>query len=164
MPAITVRSVPVAQTRGLRRAILRPHQSIQEMLDTEPEGAHAVGAFDGQELIATGLIGPDPKRGPGSWRVRGMATEPRARCRGAGTAVLAALLEHAQSEGASSVWCTVRTPACSLYERAGFRTISEEFELPGIGPHVIMELRFRGSNGRRAHASQAVPTRGRNAA
>ena len=110
------------------------------MLDTEPEGAHAVGAFDGEELIAVGLIGPDPDRRLGSWRVRGMATKPAARHGGAGTAVLAALLEHARAEGARSVWCTVRTPARSLYERAGFRTVSEEFELPDIGPHVVMEL------------------------
>jgi predicted GNAT family N-acyltransferase len=34
----------------------------------------------------------------------------------------------------------VRTPARSLYEQAGFRVSSEEFELPGIGPHVLMEL------------------------
>src|SRR5207253_2456422 len=60
--AIRVRSVPLAQTRALRRCVLRPHQSIEEMLDTEPEGAHAVGAFDGEELIAVGLIGPDADR------------------------------------------------------------------------------------------------------
>ncbi len=140
MAAIQIRSVPLAQTRALRRAVLRPHQTIEEMLDAEPDGAHAVGAFDGDELIAAGLIGPDPKRGHGSWRVRGMATKPGARGRGAGTAVLAALLDHAHAEGARSVWCNVRTPARSLYERAGFRTVSEEFELPRIGPHFEMEL------------------------
>jgi GNAT superfamily N-acetyltransferase len=138
--AIKVRSVPAAQTRALRRSILRPHQSINEMLDTEPDGAYAVGVFEGEELIATGLIGPDPQRGLGSWRVRGMATKASARGRGAGTAVLAALLDHARVQGVRSVWCNVRTPARSLYERAGFRAVSDEFELPGIGPHLVMEL------------------------
>jgi ribosomal protein S18 acetylase RimI-like enzyme len=137
--AIRVHSVPLQQTRALRHAILRPRQSIEETLAAEPEDAHAVGAFDGEELIAAGLIAPDPKRS-GSWRVRGMATEPHARERGAGTAVLAALLEHACAEGARRIWCNVRTPARSLYERAGFRTVSEEFELPCIGPHFVMEL------------------------
>jgi hypothetical protein len=32
-------------------------------------------------------------------------------------------------------------PAASLYERAGIRVVSEEFELPHIGPHVVMETR-----------------------
>jgi GNAT superfamily N-acetyltransferase len=138
--AIRVRPVPVEQTRPLRRAVLRPHQSLDEMPDSEPDDAYAVGAFESDELIAVGLIGPDPKRGVGSWRVRGMATEAPSRGRGFGAAVLAALLEHARAKGALSVWCTVRTPARSLYERAGFRALSDEFEIPNIGPHFVMEL------------------------
>ena len=53
--------------------------------------------------------------------------------------MLAALLEHAESHGALRLWCNARTPARSFYERAGFRVVSDEFELPGIGPHVVME-------------------------
>jgi ribosomal protein S18 acetylase RimI-like enzyme len=110
------------------------------MHDSEPDRAYAVGAFAGGELVAVGLIGPDPERSSGAWRVRGMATDASSRGRGFGTAVLAALLEHAQAAGASSVWCTVRTPARALYERAGFRVLSDEFEIPEIGPHFEMEL------------------------
>jgi predicted GNAT family N-acyltransferase len=40
------------------------------------------------------------------------------------------------------VWCNARTPARAFYERAGFRTVSDEFELPEIGPHYVMELRL----------------------
>ena len=78
---------------------------------------------------------------PGAWRVRGMATAPEARGRGAGTAVLDALVSHALAEGATLVWCTARTRARSLYERAGFAVTSEVFEPPDIGPHVRMERR-----------------------
>jgi predicted GNAT family N-acyltransferase len=67
-----------------------------------------------------------------------MATVPAARGRGAGTAVLDALLEHAQSQGAASVWANVRVPARTLYERAGFVPVSDEFEEPMIGPHIRM--------------------------
>jgi ribosomal protein S18 acetylase RimI-like enzyme len=69
-----------------------------------------------------------------------MATAAPSRGRGFGTAVLAALLEHARQQEARTVWCTVRTPARSLYERAGFRALSDEFEIPDIGPHFVMEL------------------------
>jgi GNAT superfamily N-acetyltransferase len=140
MAAIDVRPVATAQTRPLRRAVLRPHQSLEQMPDSEPDRAYAVGAFEGDELVAVGLIGPDPERSAGAWRVRGMATEAPRRGRGLGAAVLAALLEHARAAGARSVWCTVRTPARSLYERAGFRVLSDEFEIPDIGPHFEMEL------------------------
>jgi ribosomal protein S18 acetylase RimI-like enzyme len=74
-----------------------------------------------------------------------MATAPRARGRGAGTAVLAALLDYAAALGAQRVWCNVRIGARSLYQRAGFRVTSEVFELPEIGPHVVMELKLDSS-------------------
>ena len=92
-----------------------------------------------------GLIGP--QGAPGSWRVRGMATAPHARGRGAGTAVLGALLDHAAAEGAARVWCNVRIGARSLYERAGFHVSSEEFALPETGPHLVMERELRGGSG-----------------
>jgi ribosomal protein S18 acetylase RimI-like enzyme len=140
---VIVRPVAAADTRQLRRDVLRPHQTVEELAEHEVEGAHAVGAFDGDQLIAVGFA--PPEGGPGAWRVRGMATAPEARGRGAGTAVLAALVAYATEHGATSIWCNARTPAVSLYERAGFEVMSEEFELPAIGPHVRMELYLGGS-------------------
>ncbi len=68
-----------------------------------------------------------------------MATVAHARGRGAGTAVLSALLDHAAAEGARHVRANVRTGARSLYERAGLHVTSEEFDLPEIGSHLVME-------------------------
>lgn len=133
-----VRAVSLERTRPLRQAVLRPHEAVAEQASSEPEDAFAVGAFDGDELVAVGLIAPDGE--PGGWRIRGMATAPAVRGTGAGSAVLDALLRHAAAEGAQRVWCNARTPARGFYERAGFRVVSEEFELPMIGPHVVMEL------------------------
>jgi ribosomal protein S18 acetylase RimI-like enzyme len=135
---LATRPIPVGDTRALRQAVLRPHQSLAELATHETHDAFAVGAFDGARLVGVGLVGRDGE--PGSWRVRGMATVAEARGRGAGTAVLAALLAHARAGGATRVWCTVRIPAQSLYERAGFRAVSDPYELPEIGPHVVMEL------------------------
>jgi GNAT superfamily N-acetyltransferase len=96
--------------------------------------------FEGEQLVAVGLIGPEGE--PGAWRVRGMATEPEARGRGAGTAVLNALLEHARANGARRVWANVRVGARTLYARAGFEVTSEVFEPPDTGPHVRMSQQF----------------------
>jgi GNAT superfamily N-acetyltransferase len=138
VPDILLRAVEVEQTRRLRQAVLRPHQTLEELAGSEPADAVAVGAFDGDDLIAVGLLAPDGQ--PGGWRIRGMATAPLARGRGAGTAVLEALVRHAKTHGARRVWCNARTPARSLYERVGMRVSSDEFELPDIGPHVVMEM------------------------
>ena len=137
MSQLTVRPVPLEQTRALRQAVLRPYMTVEEMAGHEPAGSFAVGAFVGDELVAVGLVGREGD--PGAWRVRGMATAPDARGRGAGTAVLDALVRHAAGEGATSVWCNARTRAIPLYERAGFNVVSDVFEPPDIGPHVRME-------------------------
>lgn len=122
------------------------------MVESEPPDAFAVGAFDDDELIAVGLVGPEGR--PGAWRVRGMATAPEARGRGAGSAVLQALLDHARAGGANEVWASVRTPARTLYERAGFHADSDVYEVPHIGPHVLMRRRLDpGRSGR----SRTIP-------
>jgi GNAT superfamily N-acetyltransferase len=138
MAKTEVRAVPLADTRTLRQQVLRPHQSVHELAADEPAGAVAFGAFQGDELVAVGLVGPDGE--PGDWRVRGMATRPDARGRGTGTAILGTLVAHAIAHGATRVWCNARTPALTLYERAGFVVASDEFEPPHIGPHYRMEL------------------------
>ncbi len=110
------------------------------MVESEPPDAFAIGAFEGDQLIAVGLVGPEGEAR--AWRVRGMATLPEARRRGAGGAVLEALLDRARAGGAHEVWASVRTPARTLYERAGFRVDSQVYEVPHIGPHVMMRRRL----------------------
>jgi GNAT superfamily N-acetyltransferase len=136
---LVAHEISVAATRPLRHAVLRPHETVESLASHEPPEAYAVGVSDGVILIAVGFIAPDGE--PGAWRVRGMATASGARGKGAGKAILDALVAHAVAGGASRIWCNARTPARALYERAGFSAVSDEFELPGIGPHFVMERR-----------------------
>jgi len=98
------------------------------------------GAFDGERLV--GIVSlyredrPDgPERG---WRLRGMATETDVRGAGFGTALLAACIEHVAASGGGELWCNARLAALGFYRRAGFEVVGEEFDIPGIGPHVVM--------------------------
>jgi GNAT superfamily N-acetyltransferase len=135
---LDVRELPIAETRPLRQAVLRPHQSESDLAAHEAGDAFAVGTFVDGQLVAVGFVVPEG--GPGAWRVRGMATEPEARGQGAGAAVLDALVRHALDSGAQRIWCNARVRARSLYERGGFVVASDEFDLPEIGPHYVMEL------------------------
>ncbi len=137
MPPIVAREIPIERTRALRHAILRAHEPLERLAAEEPPDAYAAGAFDGDELVGVGFVLPDGP--PGSWRVRGMATAPHARGRGAGAAVLALLIAHARERGGTRVWCNARSPARAFYERAGLRASSAEFEIEPIGPHYVME-------------------------
>jgi GNAT superfamily N-acetyltransferase len=129
--------VPIAMTRALRQSILRSHETIAQLAAEEPAEAFAAGGFDGERLIAIGIVAPSGE--PGRWRVRGMATAPGERGRGVGRGVLDALLEHARANAGISVWCNARVPARSFYERAGFDACSVVFDVPPIGLHLVME-------------------------
>jgi GNAT superfamily N-acetyltransferase len=134
---VRICEVPIAMTRVLRQSILRSHETIEQVAADEPSEVFAAGGFDGERLIVVGMIAPSEQAG--SWRVRGMATAAGERSRGAGRGVLDALLEHARANGGTRVWCNARVPARSFYERAGFHACSEVFDVPPIGPHLVME-------------------------
>ena len=40
--------------------------------------------------------------------------------------------------GGAELWCNARLPAVGFYRRGGFEVVSDEFDVPGIGPHVVM--------------------------
>jgi GNAT superfamily N-acetyltransferase len=69
-----------------------------------------------------------------------MATADDRRHEGVGTAVLEAVIEHVRRNGGGLLWCNARMPAVPFYERAGFTTRGDSWDVPVIGPHIAMEL------------------------
>jgi GNAT superfamily N-acetyltransferase len=147
--AVRVVAVPADVVRPLRRQVLRPHQTVADQVypgDALPGAAHfAALAADDDTVLGIASIAPEPYPGPGGgaegdFRVRGMATAPSARGTGLGAQLLTACLDHARTAGARRIWCNARTPARGFYEREGFTTVGDEFELPEIGPHFLMVL------------------------
>lgn len=133
--------------RPLRQKVLRPNQTLTELVyagDDAPGAAHFAAFGEGGQVIGIASITPEPHPhdpAPGDWRIRGMATDPDAgRGVGAGGALLRACLDWARASGAVRVWCNARSPVRGFYEREGFVVEGEEFELPEVGPHFLMEL------------------------
>ena len=72
-----------------------------------------------------------------------MATAPQARGRGLGAAVLEQLVDHARANGAVRVWCNARARRLARSTSAPASALtSDEFEIPPIGPHFVMERRL----------------------
>jgi len=142
---VDVRRVDPAVTRPLRQHILRPHQTLEELV-TAGEGADGaawMAAFDGDDVVGTVGLVPEslPEGGPEpALRLRAMATSTAKRGRGLGGVLLAAALDHAWSVGARRVWCSARTPAAGFYSAFGFVETSDVFEVDAIGPHVHMAI------------------------
>jgi len=127
--------------RGLRHRILRPGQDLEATVypgDSDPDTVH-LGAFDGDRLVGITSLYHEARPGrSGGWRLRGMAVEGRARGRGFGVALLAACVDHVTATGGAEIWCNAREGAVGFYRRSGFEVVGEEFDIPGLGCHVVM--------------------------
>jgi GNAT superfamily N-acetyltransferase len=153
----TVRTITRDETIPLRHTVLRPGAPVDDVYfpSDETAGSCHAGSFLDGELVAVGSISPEarPADAPGgalptheadldaAWRVRGMATTEWARSRGAGALVLAHLTAHAVAQGASVLWCNARVGAVAFYRREGWVLASDEFDIPDVGPHFVMERR-----------------------
>jgi GNAT superfamily N-acetyltransferase len=140
---IRVRPITAEETRPLRHAVLRPGQSFEQTVysrDDHPETRH-LGAFEGDRLVAIASLYREarphrPTRA--AWRLRGMATDAERQGRGFATVVLEASVAHVAAEGGGELWCNARIPALGFYQRCGFEVDGDEFEIDGIGPHVVV--------------------------
>jgi len=140
-------AVDAETVRPLRAEILRPGQAPEAIVwdgDDAADTLHVAVLCEGDPVGVATVVreGYPPQPGSGDWRIRGMATLERARGRGIGAALLARCIEHAREAGGERVWCNARLRARSIYERAGLQVVGEEFEIPGIGPHLLMCLRL----------------------
>jgi len=136
-----IRPTSAAETRPLRRRILRPSQAEHELVypgDDAPGNLH-LGYFDGAILLGVASLFRQSPEGapddPGDWRLRGMAVVPEARRRGVGAALVAACEVHARSRGGTRLWFNARVDALPFYFALGYEATGEPYELPGIGAH-----------------------------
>jgi ribosomal protein S18 acetylase RimI-like enzyme len=138
-----IRRVTAEDIRPLRHSVLRPGQAFLETRYPGDDAGLHFGAFDGDRLVGIASLYEEGRAdGPaGGWRLRGMATDPDVRGAGYGAALLAACVEEVAGAGGTEVWCNARMAAVGFYRRAGFEVLSEEFDVPGIGPHLVMARR-----------------------
>jgi GNAT superfamily N-acetyltransferase len=135
--------VSAAAVRPLRAGILRPGQAPEELVypgDENPQSRHLAVQLEGRVVGIASVMAdgypPDPREG--DWRIRGMAVEQAHRGRGIGGTLLEACEAHARNRVATRLWCNARIDARNLYERGGMVAEGEEFEISGIGRHLLM--------------------------
>lgn len=136
-----VRAISAAETRPLRQTILRPGQTLEQLIyrgDDDADTLHA-GAFHNGTLVGIASVarGPCPRADlPAPWQLRGMATAPEVRGLGYGRALIMACLSHVAAHGGLTLWCNGRTSAAGFYTALGFTALGEEF-VTDTGPHYV---------------------------
>lgn len=142
-----LRRIDLRTVRELRHELLRPHQQPWEIVfdgDEEADTLH-VGAFRDDALVGIASVMREASPGdddPRAWRLRGMATLPEVRGQGYGGALLERCLRHAVDRGGDLAWCTARVPAAGFYRRYAFESVGDVFDVPPVGPHLLMVRRL----------------------
>ena len=147
--SISVQQISADATLPLRCEILRPGLPEAESCfpNDAAEGATHFGAYDGEVLVAVGSIFVEDHEqfpGKGVWRLRGMAVAADRQGQGLGRLILDACHAHIRSVGGGQLWCNARCSAKAFYDKAGYDTHGEPFDIPGISMHVLMSRMIQG--------------------
>jgi len=142
-PNLTITFLEPEETYELRHQILRPHQTIDDCkypLDFESATFH-VGAFVEGELVSVASFFKEIQpqiTGDHHYRLRGMATLVSHRNQKAGSHLIHFAEDYLRKKGASHWWCNARTNVQGYYSRFGMYIEGEVFDIPPIGPHILM--------------------------
>lgn len=138
-----IRFITAAQTLPLRSEVLQNGIDYTKCLfdhDLYPTTFH-MGYFEEDKLVCilTCMQENHGKLPKSAYRLRGMATAPEGRRKGYAAQLLLAAMEHLRSQlHIDYLWFNARTIAFPFYEALGFEYMSDEFDIPEIGPHREM--------------------------
>lgn len=76
------------------------------------------------------------------YQLRGMATLEPYRGKGYGNQLLNFGIVYLRGLHAGYLWCNARKTALGFYLDMGFEAVSNEFEIPGIGPHYVLYVKI----------------------
>ncbi|WP_317932513.1 GNAT family N-acetyltransferase [Halioxenophilus sp. WMMB6] len=142
-----IASIASQQTHALRQQLLRPHQSLAEMAypgDDDSTSRHFGAHIGDGPLLGIVSIYCQPhatQPGQPAWQLRAMATAGEVRGLGLGRQLLNAAEAYARSVNPEGcwLWANARESALGFYQACGYRVLGELFEVPGVGPHRIIE-------------------------
>lgn len=132
----------------LRNEILREGRlTLDECRFKGDDGDRAfhLGYYDGDQLVCIAsfhLQAYGEFKGTG-YQLRGMATAANYQGKGIGNQLVNFSIVYMRGQKVNYVWCNARKVAAKFYASLGFEIISDEFDIPGIGPHYVMYLKIQ---------------------
>ena len=140
---MNVKRISVEQTWPIRNEILRPGLPVStcQFEEDKLSGATHFGSYlenDLTGIVSVYQINPAHVTEGSCWQFRAMATRENVRGLGHGKALIDAMEAYLTEQGADLSWCNARDSAHGFYEKLGYASVGEMFEIPGVGPHWLM--------------------------
>jgi len=143
-----IKFVAVEEILAVRNEVLREGKlSLDECRfpSDQNEGAFHLGNFEENMLVSIASFHPQNVEGHigRGYQLRGMATIPGFQGKGKGNQLLNFAVNYLRGQqNTDYLWCNARKVALNFYANIGFEIISDEFDVPGIGPHYMMYLKI----------------------
>lgn len=142
---VEIREITSEETTAIRSKILRPGQDIRSCIyphDNEQSTFHLSAYVNGKQAsIVSFYKESNPEfTAENQYRFRGMATLDEYRNMGFASALLGFAFTKLKELNVDLTWCNARINALVLYKKLGMEICSEEFDIPGIGAHLILKL------------------------
>lgn len=141
---LVFRKVEAAEIYPLRYAVLivGTNRDSPVFPGDELDTTTHFGAFDAETCVACLSVIRSVWREAPAWQMRGMASAPEWRGRGAAMALIA----HAErviglGSDLGVIWLNAREAAVGFYLKAGYVMDSERFMIENVGPHYRMVKR-----------------------
>lgn len=131
-------------TLEIRHRVLRPYLDKKEDCvfpgDDSGQTFHLGGFLDSKlASIASFYFESNPAfEQPYQFRLRGMATLPDYQGKGLSSELLNMGFPIVKQNMCELVWCNARKGAIGFYEKVGFEKVGDFFDIPEIGPHLLM--------------------------
>ena len=115
----------------LREPLGLPRSASAFAGDDAPETTHLIAVTEDGNVIGCVTLLRDGE----ALQLRGMAVDEGWQGKGVGRALLDAV--YAEAKG-RALWCNARLTAEPFYSRYGWESEGDGFDVPGVGPHVVM--------------------------
>jgi len=143
-----IKFISAEDTLAIRNEILRngkPGSDDCKFRQDEEEGSFHLGLFVEGKLVSIASFhkcNHTDYYGKG-YQLLEMATLNEHRGKGYGNKLINFAVVFLRRQKAEYVWCNARKVAYHFYFRLNFKFISDEHEVPGIGPHRNMFLKIQ---------------------
>jgi ribosomal protein S18 acetylase RimI-like enzyme len=142
-----IKFVSLNEVLPLRSLVLRNGKALEQSVfagDEAESAIHLANIVDDEIIsVLTFHAAELPEFEGHGFQLRGMATLPKHRGKGAGNQLLNFAITFLRGRKVNYIWCNARKAALSFYRGMGFEIISEEFIIEGIGPHRKMYLKIQ---------------------
>ena len=138
---IEVKKIQAIETYPIRLVVLRKNIPLPYEFNGDlDEGTFHLGAFKNNILIAVSsyMKVENSNLKGAQYQLRGMATLNEYQGFGAGKLMLQKTFSILKELKINYLWCNARVVAVKFYEKQGFNTFGEKFDIRYIGHHYAM--------------------------